>query len=408
MRSSLSDRLPSAGTAARWLRLPATGLECVTMAATQGRWAGLVALAWIAGGMAGCSTWSGVIQPDVPKDVPSVYVLPVDEKLPQGAVETMEAPEPEPQETIEAGDLLDIVVRRGAGEEKYQTAVRANGNVTVSFQEINVKDLTEFQAEEKINRELSAVIRHPNTQVRIAQKSSLRTKNFYVIGEVKAPGKYSLARRTTLLQVIALVQGYSDVALTEKVVVISKQPGRKPLIRIVNMKAALVTGDQAPDIPISDNDIIFVPRSSAGDFNNYYNKVALPVITQVINALNGVFIGKALDSAFRVPVDQQTTQTAVPVCWVAGVLYGDHAWQTHLLRWYIVGPLSQHWAGRAFADLYRAYGRQAARVLERHPGLQALVRPLFDRLLKEAILAAEAGTPDMSSRSRSAAARPGL
>lgn len=408
MRSSLSDRLQSAGTVARRLRLPATGLECVTMAATRGRWAGLVALALIAGGLAGCSTWSGVLQPDVPKNAPSVYVLP-DSEDQAGVAGSPQTPQkPDPEDLLEAGDLLDIVVRRGAGEEKYQSIVRASGNISVAFQEINVKGLTEEEAEQRINQVLSRVIRNPSTQLRVTQKATGRPKSFYMIGEVKNAGKYPLTRRMTLLQAIAVGNGYTDVAMTERVVLITKREGRKPLIRIVNMKTALISADQAPDIPLSENDIIFVPRSEAGDFYNYYQKVANPAVQMVLGIVNGVFIGKALDAAWRVPVDQ-TTQTAIPVCWVAGVLYGDHAWQTHLLRWYIVGPFSDHWAGRTFADLYRTYGRQAARLLERHPRLQALVRPLFDRLLKEAILAAETGTPDLSSRSpRSAAARHGL
>ncbi|TAJ07307.1 MAG: polysaccharide export protein [Nitrospirae bacterium] len=341
--------------------------------------------------MVGCSSWSGVIQPKVPDNIPSVYVMSGGDEPSGPAVTTLEAPEPDPEDLIEAGDVLEIVVRRGAGEEKYQAAVRANGIVTVSFQEINVKGLTEFQAEERINQELSKVIRNPSSQVRVAQKTAGRAKNYYAIGEVKSPGKIPIARRMTLLQAVAVAGGYTDIALTEKVVVISKQSGRKPLIRIVNMKVALISGDQAPDIPINDNDIIFVPRSTAGDFLNYYNKVALPIIGSVTNVLNGVFIGKALDASFRTPTDQPVTP-AIPVCWVAGVLYGDHAWQTNVLRWYITGPLSEHRVGRWFADLYRRHGQQVAHVLERHPSLQMFVKPLFDRLLAQAIKTIETRT----------------
>jgi len=341
----------------------------------------------VLGALAGCSSWSGVIQPTVPKNASSVYVIPDTEEPVDAAGLTEPAPRQDPEDMLEPGDALDIVVRRGAGEEKYQAVVRANGNITVSFQDINVKGLTEGEAEERINQALSRVIRNPSTQLRIMQKVSGRPKSIYLIGEVRQPGKFPLTRRMTLLQAIAVGNGYTDVAMTERVVLISKREGRKPLIRVVNMKAALISADQAPDLSLNENDIIFVPRSEAGDFYNYYIKVALPIVTQVVNALNSVFIGKTLDQAFRVPVDQPVTP-AIPVCWVAGVLYGEQAWQTKMLRWYIVGPFSDHWAGRAFADLYRAYGKQTARVLERHPRLQALVRPLFDRLLIQAVRAA--------------------
>lgn len=361
---------------------------------------GLLSVALALGGVAGCSSWSGVIHPTVPKSAPSVYVIPDAEEPAAAAAEPTSKQDPE--DLLEPGDALDIVVRRGAGEEKYQAVVRGNGNITVSFQEINIKGLTEAQAEEKITQALTRVMRNPSTQLRIAQKVLGRPKFVYLIGEVKQPGKFPLTRRMTLLQSIAMGGGYTEVAMTERVVVISKREGRRPLIRIVNMKVALISADQAPDLPLSDNDIVFVPRSEAGDFYNYYTKVALPIATQVLNALNGVFIGKTLDNVWRVPVDGGV-QTSIPICWVAGVLYGEQAWQTKVLRWYIVGPFSDHWAGRAFADLYRAYGRQVARILTQYPRLQAFVRPLFDRLLTQAVRAAEihpeAARPDRSFQS---------
>lgn len=134
--------------------------------------------------------------------------------------------------------------------------------------------------------------------------------------------------------------------------------------------------------------MIFVPRSGVGDFHHYYTKVAQPVLNTLLGVVQSVFIGKALDVLFTTP-----TSTGVAVgtggggCWVASVLYGQYAWQTHVLRWYIWGPFSDHPAGHLFADLYLRYGRQAARFLEQHPDVQTLVRPLFDLLLRQALAA---------------------
>ncbi|MDE3226553.1 MAG: polysaccharide biosynthesis/export family protein [Nitrospirota bacterium] len=373
------------------------------------RWAVLVLLV----ALPGCSgSLSGVIRPLSPEtdEQPAVYVLSgevqpkkveaIDPKAGQATKKSVE-----PEDFIEPGDQLEVVVRRGAGEEKYLAVVRANGEINVSFTVVNVRGLSEFEAEERINEKLAKVIRNPYTQVRVAQKGSSRRKYYYIIGELKKPGRHEWLRGVTLLTAISAGESFTDVAALDRVVLISKRPGQEqPLVRVANLQRTLITGDMSADLPVQENDIVFVPRSGAGDFYNYYSKVAAPIINSVLGAVNGVFIGKALDAAWRVPPD---TQPAVPVCWVAGVLYGDHAWQTHLLRWYIVGPLSDHWAGRAFADLYRAYGRQVARVLERHPRLQALVRPLFDQLLKQALVAAETGMPKASLPS-GPAARQGL
>lgn len=291
-----------------------------------------------------------------------------------------------PEELIEPGDTLDVIVRRGAGEEKYAAAVRANGLVTVAFVDIDVKGLTEAEAEKRIDEQLASVIRNPRAQVRLVQKGVTRVRNFYVLGEVKSPGKYPLGRRTTLLQALGLGGGYTDVADIGKVIIISRQ-GETPQVRVANLQSVLVRGDISADLTVNNEDVVFVPRSGVGDFNHYYTKVVQPILSTVLGVVQSVFIGKALDVLFRTP-----TSTGVAVgtgggCWVAGVLYGQYAWQTHVLRWYIWGPLSDHPAGRLFADLYRRYGRQAAHFLEHHPGVQALIRPLFDRLLRHALAA---------------------
>jgi polysaccharide biosynthesis/export protein len=310
---------------------------------------------------------------------------------------------------IERGDSLEIIVRRGAGEEKYGVTVLSSGVVTVSFQDIKVEGLTEVQAEEYIRQELSKVIKNPRVQVRLAAKRPVKPKSFYIFGEVKAAGKYLLERDATLLHALGQASGYTDVAALDKVVVISRPQyeGQTPALRVANVQAFLEKGDLRADIPLEDNDVIFIPRDKVGDWNHYYQKAVLPVLNSLLLSTSAVLIGKSLQVLMATP-DPAPTQTTVPVCWVASVLYGERAWQTTLLRWYIVGPLSDHAAGRWFADLYRRYGQQVARTLERHPRLQSLVKPLFDRLLVRAIAAvpdrrhgwppAAAPTPPQGSR----------
>jgi hypothetical protein len=155
------------------------------------------------------------------------------------------------------------------------------------------------------------------------------------------------------------------------------------------------------DFLVADEDVIFIPRSGIGDFSFYYTKVIGPVLTSVIGVVNGVFIGKALEVLFRTPVN---TNVAIP-CWVASVLYGDHAWQTHVLRWYVSGPLRQSKGGRVFTGVYLRYGQQAARFLKRHPSARVLVKPLFDYLLRQAVRAVD-DTREASSRRASQALQP--
>ncbi|MEW6544173.1 MAG: polysaccharide biosynthesis/export family protein [Nitrospirota bacterium] len=288
----------------------------------------------------------------------------------------------DPNDLIDAGDTLEVIVRRGAGEEKYAATVRSNGTITVAFTDVDVKGLTEAESEARLNEKLAAVIRNPRVQVRIAQKGITRPKFFYILGEVKNPGKLPLDRNMTLLQAISAGGGHSEVADMRKVVTISRR-GEVPVVRVANLQTVLVSGDLTADIPLEDNDIVFVPRSAIGDWSVYYNKALLPVLNSLLTATNIVFINKVMQDLFA-----QTTGPGVAVgttCWVARVLYGEQAWQTNLLRWYIWGPFAEHWYGRLFGDLYMRYGREVADFLKRHPGAKMLVKPLFDRLLQEAV-----------------------
>lgn len=295
----------------------------------------------------------------------------------------------DPETIIEAGDTLEIIVRRGAGEEKYVATVLASGVVTVSFQDINVQGLTEVEAEARVTQELSAVIKNPRVQVRLAQKRPQRPKNFYIFGEVKNAGKYVLDRNATLLHALGQSGGYTDVADLNKIVIISrsKEDPENPVVRVANVQSFLTRGDLRADLPVEDNDVIFVPRSGIGDWNHYYQKAVLPALNTVLFAANAVFIGKALQVLFITP-DPQPAAATIPVsCWIARVLYGEQAWQVQVLRWYIWGPFSERWYGRMFADFYLQHGQQVAGFLKQHPSAQILIKPLFDHLLDLAISA---------------------
>jgi polysaccharide export outer membrane protein len=247
--------------------------------------------------------------PKSAKTAVPVYELSVVPTTPVGMPGAIPAVDPE--DLIQPGDALEIVVRRGAGEEKYAVTVRANGLVTVAFLDIDVKGLSEAEAEERINKKLSTVIRNPSVQVRLAQKGVARPKNYFIVGEIKSAGKYQLGRHTTLLQAISQANGYTDTASLDKVVVISRR-GEASLIRVANLYQALQTGDMTADLTLEDNDVVFVPRSRMGDWFTYYNKVLLPVLNTANIGAGVVFIGKSMQVLFATP-EAGGVQAAVPV-----------------------------------------------------------------------------------------------
>lgn len=338
--------------------------------------------------LAACSDWPSPHQPKVPDPL---FQLPV---APAKAVRGVEARQPDPEDLIQPGDSLEVTVRRGGGEEKYPVTVRQNGLITVAFTDIDVRGLDEAAAEARITREIAPFIKQPRVQVRLL-KGAERERFIYVTGEVRRGGKLKMSKRTTILSAVAIGEGFSDIADMSKIVVISPREGHKNLVRVADIENALKTGDMSADLQLQDGDIVFVPRSRMGDWSVYYNRALSPVLNSLLTASNIVFINKALYDLFN-PTSAQT-QPTVPVCWVARALYGDDAWQPKVLRWYLLGPFSDHWYGRLFADLYVEYGERVADLLKRHEAAQALVRPLFDRLLERAVEAADRRLPGFAA-----------
>src|SRR2546422_8445461 len=84
---------------------------------------------------------------------------------------------------IEPGDSLEVVVRRGAGEERSLVTVRDNGRVYVGSLDIDVRNLTLPEAEARITEQAATIIRNPRVEVSIKQKKlQLRKQRVFLLG----------------------------------------------------------------------------------------------------------------------------------------------------------------------------------------------------------------------------------
>src|SRR3989454_7962072 len=89
---------------------------------------------------------------------------------------------------IEPGDRLEVVVRRGAGEERSLVTVRDNGRVYVGSLDIDVKNLTVPEAETRITEQAATIIRNPRVEVSIKQKKVLlRKQRVFLLGGGTGP-----------------------------------------------------------------------------------------------------------------------------------------------------------------------------------------------------------------------------
>jgi len=128
---------------------------------------------------------------------------------------------------------------------------------------VQVGGLTLQEAELAIAGKLGEnYLQNPQVNIFVAEYASQKVT---VIGQVKKPGVFPVAGKTTLMQAIALAGGLDEVAKKEEIVVFRKQPTGQVNAYVVNM-AAIEEG-QLTDPRIIGEDRIVVPKSGIAVLN---------------------------------------------------------------------------------------------------------------------------------------------
>lgn len=211
--------------------------------------------------------------------------------LPKGDVYADETV-PTSETLIETGDTLEVVIRRGAGEEKFASVVRETGKISVGFMEVDVGGVTAAVAEARVQEAAVPYMRQPRVQV-LLKKKVLKVKRVFVFGDVKKPGMVPMPRHMTVLQALAAADMYQETALMEEVRVIRGGDLAKPHILMADLARAFTYGDMTRNVSLEENDIVFVPREHLGDATEAAKNI-MPIITAAIAPLYPVFLINAV------------------------------------------------------------------------------------------------------------------
>ncbi len=192
-----------------------------------------------------------------------------------------------PDAVIETGDTLEVLIRRGAGEEKLTGLVRETGVATLSFADVEVRGLTAAQAEERIQQKMGAFIRQPRVDVQLKKKAA-KVKRIFVFGDVKKPGMHPMSRHMTVLQAVALADNYNETAVLDEIRVIRGNLDR-PEILTADLARLLTYGDFSRNLGLEENDVVFVPRERLGDAAEAAKKI-MPLVTVALAPVYSAFI----------------------------------------------------------------------------------------------------------------------
>jgi len=151
--------------------------------------------------------------------------------------------------------------------------VRSDGRVSLLLMnELFVVGMTPAELDEKITEAYGPMVASPEITV-IVQESA--ASNIYLGGEVRHPSVQTMRGSLTALQAVTSAGGFLDSARIDSVILLRKQADGQFSTHKVDY--AKVLSNQAKDIYLQADDIIYVPKTKIANVNRwvdqYINKI---------------------------------------------------------------------------------------------------------------------------------------
>ncbi|MCU0244327.1 MAG: polysaccharide export protein [Acidobacteria bacterium] len=157
---------------------------------------------------------------------------------------------------IGPGDLLELKVFE-VDQLSQTVRVSEDGSLTLPLLgRVVVEGLTQEGVVQKLAGLLQAkYVKNPQVTIFIKE---YKNQQVAVIGAVAKAGNYELVGRKNLLHIISMAGGFTETAGND-VFILREGPDGKNRTIAIDLKALLVNGDQALNVPIEPNDVINVP-----------------------------------------------------------------------------------------------------------------------------------------------------
>lgn len=150
-----------------------------------------------------------------------------------------------------AGDavLIDIY---GASQKTVEATVSPDGFVVIEgYGPIQVAGLTVSQANSRVRSQLGA--RYSSSKIRLSVGQT-RTITINVMGEVKAPGTYTLAAFASVFHALYMAGGPSEIGTLRNIKVYRKNR----LVSTIDVYDYILNGKLSGNVRLADNDVIVV------------------------------------------------------------------------------------------------------------------------------------------------------
>lgn len=170
---------------------------------------------------------------------------------------------------IEVGDELEIKSFFNP-ELNDRAIVRPDGKIALQMiGEVDALNRTSTQLAGFITQQYAKYYRKPETTVMIR---SFGGRRVYVSGEVNKPQVVQLLSNMTALQAISAAEGFTGGAKATDVVLIRRQQDGTSVVKVLNLKNAMLGKDMAQDVKLQSFDILCVPRTKVSNVNDFVAK----------------------------------------------------------------------------------------------------------------------------------------
>lgn len=197
------------------------------------------------------------------------------------------------------GDAVIIDIY-GASQKNIQSTVSPDGEVTIEgYGPVNVSGLTVAQANARLRSTLGSRYRSSRIKLTVGQTKTIMVN---VMGEVKAPGTYTLSAFATVFHALYMAGGTNDLGTLRNI----KVYRNNRLVTVVDIYDYILNGKLTGNVRLTDNDVIVV-----GPYDclvTITGKVKRPMIYEMkknesVNSLlkySGGFTGDAYKKSVRV------------------------------------------------------------------------------------------------------------
>lgn len=197
------------------------------------------------------------------------------------------------------GDAVIIDIY-GASQKTIQSTVSPDGEITIEgYGPVNVSGLTVAQANARLRNTLGSRYRSSRIKLTVGQTKTIMVN---VMGEVKAPGTYTLSAFATVFHALYMAGGTNDLGTLRNI----KVYRNNRLVTVVDIYDYILNGKLTGNVRLADNDVIVV-----GPYDclvTIAGKVKRPMIYEMkknesVNSLlkySGGFAGDAYKKSVRV------------------------------------------------------------------------------------------------------------